>query len=48
VKKLAPKPRPLDNWMKHRRILFHKIGGALFFSIANCDAALSRFEVKAK
>ena len=41
-------PRTLDYWMKHRRIPSHKIGGTLIFSIANCDAALSRFEVQAK
>jgi hypothetical protein len=39
-------PRTLDVWMKARRIPFYKIGGTLFFSIAKCDEALERFEIK--
>jgi hypothetical protein len=34
--------------MKERRIPFLKVRGKLYFEIEKCDAALRRFEVKAK
>ena len=40
-------PRCLDNWMRKRIIPYYRIGGTLYFSIQDCDAALKRFEVKA-
>jgi hypothetical protein len=40
-------PRALDTWMKKKVIPFYRIGGTLYFSIADCDAALQRYKIEA-
>jgi len=40
-------PRTIDNWIQQRRIPYLKCGRLVRFNISKCDAALSRFEIKA-
>ncbi len=39
--------RTIDNWIRRRRIPFIKCGRVVRFNLAQCDAALERFTVRA-